>query len=104
MSRLAVITFDEPEFAPSYVGTVNEGKAIFAWLFFTGRCDFQMLLKGKGIYAAYSRKVGLSAPRQVAVAAFAVFILYREIVRPPLHRMAMSVLRSRALKMAPVKP
>ena len=40
MSRIAVITFDEPEFAPSYVGTVNEGRAIFAWLFFTGRCRF----------------------------------------------------------------
>lgn len=35
---LAVLTFDEPEFEPSYAGTANEGKSVFAWLFFTGRC------------------------------------------------------------------
>jgi hypothetical protein len=40
MTRLAVLTFDEPEFEPSYAGTRNEGTSIFAWLFFTGRCRF----------------------------------------------------------------
>jgi hypothetical protein len=43
MPRVAVLTFDEPEFEPSYVGTVNEGKSIFAWLFFTGRCRFSQI-------------------------------------------------------------
>lgn len=41
--RVAVITFDEPEFEPSFVNTQNEGKSIFAWLFFTGRCRFSHL-------------------------------------------------------------
>lgn len=38
MDRIAVVTFDEPEFEPSYVGTSAEGASIFAWLFFTGHC------------------------------------------------------------------
>lgn len=43
MTRLAIVTFDEPEFEPSYAGTRNEGASIFAWLFFTGRCRFSDL-------------------------------------------------------------
>jgi peptidoglycan/xylan/chitin deacetylase (PgdA/CDA1 family) len=43
MQRVAVLTFDEPEFEPSYVGTVNEGKSVFAWVFFTGRCKFSQI-------------------------------------------------------------
>ncbi|HEY3694293.1 polysaccharide deacetylase family protein [Phenylobacterium sp.] len=38
MDRIAVVSFDEPEFEPSYGGTDAEGASIFAWLFFTGRC------------------------------------------------------------------
>jgi len=39
-------------------------------------------------YAAYARKVSLRAPRPVALAAFAVFVSYREIVRTPLQAKA----------------
>jgi hypothetical protein len=39
-ARVAVITFDEPEFEPSFAGTANAGKEPFSWLFFTGRCRF----------------------------------------------------------------
>ena len=41
--RIAVLTFDEPEFEPSYAGTPNEGWSVFAWLFFTGRCRFSQI-------------------------------------------------------------
>jgi glycosyltransferase involved in cell wall biosynthesis len=49
----------------------------------------------KKYYAAYAPKVGLKAPRQVAVAAFAVYALYRETLWPILHPAAMSFLRWR---------
>lgn len=39
-ARIAALTFDEPEFEPSYLGTANAGKSPFAWVFFTGRCKF----------------------------------------------------------------
>lgn len=36
-------------------------------------------------YAAYARRVGLRAPREMAVAAFALFAVYRETLRPVLY-------------------
>lgn len=47
-------------------------------------------------YAAYAARLGLRTPRLLAMAAFAVFSVYRELLRPPLHAMAMAVLRRRA--------
>lgn len=37
MKKYAVLTFDEPEFEPSYINTPNEGKGGFCRLFFTGK-------------------------------------------------------------------
>jgi hypothetical protein len=49
--------------------------------------------------------VGLIAPRALALAAFCVFSLYKELLRPPLHRMAMALLRwrSRPLNTSPAR-
>jgi glycosyltransferase involved in cell wall biosynthesis len=46
-------------------------------------------------YARYARRLGLKAPRFVAMLGFAIFAVYRETLRPTLHRMAMSVLARR---------
>ena len=46
-------------------------------------------------YRAYARKVGLRAPRYVALAAFAAYSAYRETLRPWLHRAALAYLRQR---------
>ncbi|HSV03172.1 MAG TPA: polysaccharide deacetylase family protein [Phenylobacterium sp.] len=43
MDRIAVLTFDEPEFELSYAGTPNEGWSLFSWLFFTGRGSLSQL-------------------------------------------------------------
>jgi hypothetical protein len=51
-------------------------------------------------YDDYARRLGLRTPRVLALAAFAVFSLYKELLRPPLHRMAMAVLRRRARALA----
>lgn len=47
-------------------------------------------------YAAYAARLRLRTPRVLAVAAFAVFSLYRELLRPTLHALAMALLRRRA--------
>lgn len=47
-------------------------------------------------YEAYAARLKLRTPRVLAVAAFAVFSLYRELLRPPLHALAMALLRRRA--------
>lgn len=40
MPKYAVITFDEPEFEPSYVNSNNRGMELFSILFFFGKCRF----------------------------------------------------------------
>lgn len=50
-------------------------------------------------YAAYARRLGLSSPRSVALAAFFVFTLYKEFLHPTLRRVALS-LRSRPPEVA----
>lgn len=47
-------------------------------------------------YADYARRLKLRTPRVLALAAFAVFSVYRELLRPPLHALAMALLRRRA--------
>lgn len=46
-------------------------------------------------YGAYARRLGLTAPRGVALAAFFFFSLYKELLRPPLHRIALALLARR---------
>ncbi|UCV24546.1 glycosyltransferase family 2 protein [Ferribacterium limneticum] len=46
-------------------------------------------------YAAYAARAGLHAPRWLAEAAFAVFAVYRETLRPPLYALAKWGLRQR---------
>jgi glycosyltransferase involved in cell wall biosynthesis len=46
-------------------------------------------------YEAYAARLQLRTPRALALAAFAVFCVYRELVRPPLHALAMALLRRR---------
>jgi glycosyltransferase involved in cell wall biosynthesis len=46
-------------------------------------------------YAVYAARVGLWAPRWLAEAAFAVFAVYRETLRPPLYALAKWALRQR---------
>ncbi|WP_425259327.1 glycosyltransferase family 2 protein [Rubrivivax sp. RP6-9] len=47
-------------------------------------------------YAAYAARLGLRTPRWLALAAFTGFSVYRELLRPPLHALAMALLRRRA--------
>jgi GT2 family glycosyltransferase len=44
-------------------------------------------------YASYAARLQLRTPRLLAVAAFAAFSVYRELLRPPLHALAMAMLR-----------
>lgn len=46
-------------------------------------------------YARYAARSGLRAPRWLAEAAFAVFAVYRETLRPPLYALAKWALRLR---------
>lgn len=46
-------------------------------------------------YAAYADRLGLRTPRWAALLAFGVFAVYRDTVRPPLHALAMRLLRLR---------
>lgn len=41
----------------------------------------------KKYYGRYTAKVGLPVPRTLALAAFATFVIYRETLRPPLHKL-----------------
>ena len=41
----------------------------------------------KKYYSRYTAKVGLPVPRSLALAAFAGFVIYRETLRPPLHKL-----------------
>lgn len=45
----------------------------------------------------YARRFGLRVPRQVALACFAAFSVWREFMRPPLYRAAMRVMRARQI-------
>jgi len=46
-------------------------------------------------FKAYARLSGVRAPRWFALACFALFVVYRETVRPLLSRAAIAMLRSR---------
>jgi glycosyltransferase involved in cell wall biosynthesis len=46
-------------------------------------------------YERYAKRLGLRAPRWIALVAFSIFAGYRETVRPPLHAVAMWVLARR---------
>ena len=51
-------------------------------------------------YEAYARRLGLWAPRPLALAAFMVFSLYKELLRPALHRGVMALIKRRAKPLA----
>lgn len=51
-------------------------------------------------YPGYAARLGLRAPRWLAVAAFAAFAVYRETVRPPLYALAKWALRQRRVEPA----
>jgi glycosyltransferase involved in cell wall biosynthesis len=51
-------------------------------------------------WAAYARRMRLRAPRPLALAAFGVFSVYKELLRPPLHALAMALLRRRGSRAA----
>ncbi|MBI5716112.1 MAG: glycosyltransferase family 2 protein [Burkholderiales bacterium] len=44
-------------------------------------------------YKAYAARLQLRTPRALAMVAFAAFAVYRELLRPPLHALAMAWLR-----------
>lgn len=80
--KVAVITFDEPEFELSYAGTPNEGWSIFAWLFFTGRCSIGQLdlrmLRPRPLRGAAGLAIGaLQAARSAFAPADTVFDFLR---------------------------
>ncbi len=52
-------------------------------------------------YKSYAARVGLRAPRWLAMAAFAGFAVYREYLRPVPHRMALRLIRRRRAGAAP---
>ena len=47
-------------------------------------------------YHRYAARLGLTAPRWFALTAFGIFAVYRELVRPPLYRIAIWMMRRRA--------
>lgn len=51
----------------------------------------------KKYYRAYARRLGIKLPRIAAMGAFVLFALYRETLRPPLHAVAMWIVRKRML-------
>lgn len=57
----------------------------------------------KKYYAAYARRMKLRTPRPVALAAFATFVSYRELVRSPLQEKA-KWLRARAAELGLLGP
>lgn len=78
---------------PSKVQTGGQRTHVWQRLYWSVRYTSYFYKKH---YSAYSAKVGLRAPRLVAVAAFAVFAAYRETLRPVLHHLAMALLRTRS--------
>ena len=46
-------------------------------------------------YARYAQRLKLRTPRSLALLAFGVFSLYKELLRPSLHALAMAALRRR---------
>lgn len=46
-------------------------------------------------WAGYARRMRLRVPRSLALVAFGVFSVYKELLRPPLHAVAMAALRRR---------
>jgi hypothetical protein len=55
-------------------------------------------------YGLYARRVGLRAPRWMALGAFALFAAYRETLRPPLHALALRILARRNRQPPPQRP
>ena len=47
-------------------------------------------------YPRYAARLDLAAPRWMALTAFAIFAVYRELVRPPLYRIAIWMMGRRA--------
>jgi glycosyltransferase involved in cell wall biosynthesis len=47
-------------------------------------------------YDKYAERMGLWTPSWLALYMFAIFVIYREYVRPPLYTLAMLILRRRA--------
>jgi glycosyltransferase involved in cell wall biosynthesis len=74
---------------PSLVRTGGQRTALWARLYWSIHYTNYFYEK---YYDAYAKKVGLAAPRQIALIAFAVFALYRETLRPVLHRVAVDLL------------
>ncbi|MFL1705675.1 polysaccharide deacetylase family protein [Campylobacter sp. MOP7] len=44
--KIAILTFDEPEFEPSYINTRNFGKGMFGEVFFTGKVKMSKIHTG----------------------------------------------------------
>lgn len=75
---------------PSLVRTGGQRTSLFARLYWS--IYYTRYFYGK-YYVAYAKRVGLSAPRSLALAAFVIFALYRETVRPVLRTAVMTVLK-----------
>lgn len=70
------------------------GQRVSAWRRIYWENHYTRYFFGK-YYAAYAARLGVRAPRAVALAAFGLFSLYKELLRPPLHRLAMALLQRR---------
>lgn len=73
----------------SQVGTGGQRTGIWSRIYWS--VQHTRYFFGK-YYDEYSEAVGLKAPRQLALLAFTAFAVYRETLRPSLHRLAMSYL------------
>ncbi|MFK5598210.1 glycosyltransferase family 2 protein [Methylobacterium sp. HMF5984] len=47
-------------------------------------------------YAAYARRLGLHMPKTGSLMIFVIYVMYRELIRPPIHHIAMKVLKLRS--------
>lgn len=65
------------------------GQRTQAWRRIYWSIHYTNYLFGK-YYPAYAARLHLRTPRVLAQAAFAVFAVYRELLRPPLHALAMA--------------
>ncbi len=44
-------------------------------------------------YARYAKRAGIKTPKQIALLLFSVFAIYKEILRPTLYKIAMSIIK-----------
>jgi hypothetical protein len=51
-------------------------------------------------YSKYAARTGLRVPRELALAMYSVFVIYREYLRPFAHRAALFALRQRRARKA----